>query len=119
MKSVEFCYWLQGYFELTENLTLINESQTNCIKQHLKLVAKYELEKLQANLKFTKAQSFCCDLMFELEEFNYTEISGLFLKGVKIELHNVFKHEIDHSYGNSAELDKIHGIYNTSNIVRC
>lgn len=47
MKATEFCYWLQGYFELTKlyssekDLTI---AQTECIKKHLNMVFKHEID---------------------------------------------------------------------------
>ena len=58
MKSTEFCYWLQGFFEL----------------------------QAQANPSLTATQTAI----------------------IQKHLHMVFKHEIDPSYANSAELTKIH-----------
>ncbi len=51
MTSREFCYWLQGLFELTDidlnknrdNQTLSIE-QVKCIKNHLNLVFKHEID---------------------------------------------------------------------------
>ena len=43
MKSVEFCYWLQGLFELGEVETL-SARQTELIKQHLHLVFVHEID---------------------------------------------------------------------------
>lgn len=45
MKSVEFCYWLQGFFELNEshNLTLTGH-QVEVIKNHLNLVFVHEID---------------------------------------------------------------------------
>ena len=37
MNEVNFCYWLQGFFEMTESSTL-NTHQIKMIKQHLNLV---------------------------------------------------------------------------------
>jgi hypothetical protein len=37
MNSLEFAYWLQGFFELTNQKTL-NETQVQIIKEHLNLV---------------------------------------------------------------------------------
>jgi len=37
MTSQEFCYWLQGYFEVSGNETLTPE-QVKIVKDHLKLV---------------------------------------------------------------------------------
>ena len=43
MKSRDFCYWLQGYFEIT-NPKEISEAQTDMIKRHLALVFKHEID---------------------------------------------------------------------------
>lgn len=46
MKSRDFCYWLQGYFELN-NLTTtedIPKEQVQVIKNHLAMVFKHEID---------------------------------------------------------------------------
>lgn len=43
MQSTEFCYWLQGLFELSETETL-NAKQLQMIKNHLKLVFLYDID---------------------------------------------------------------------------
>lgn len=43
MKSVEFCYWLQGLFEVAEPETL-NAKQTDLIKRHLNMVFVHEID---------------------------------------------------------------------------
>lgn len=43
MKSVEFCYWLQGLFEISD-IKELNEKQVNIIKKHLNLVFKHEID---------------------------------------------------------------------------
>jgi hypothetical protein len=43
MKSVEFCYWLQGLFEVAEPQTL-NEKQVDLIKRHLNMVFVHEID---------------------------------------------------------------------------
>lgn len=37
MQELNFCYWLQGYFELTDSKEL-DSNQVDIIKDHLKLV---------------------------------------------------------------------------------
>ena len=44
MKSTEFCYWLQGLFELSDVKNL-DEKQTSLIKKHLDLVFFHEIDK--------------------------------------------------------------------------
>lgn len=43
MKATEFCYWLQGLFELSDSKTLTEEQVTK-IKNHLKLVFLYDID---------------------------------------------------------------------------
>ena len=43
MTSRDFCYWLQGLFELGDVATL-NENQTTLIKRHLSLVFVHEID---------------------------------------------------------------------------
>lgn len=43
MTSRDFCYWLQGLFELSDPETL-NKKQTNLVKKHLALVFKHEID---------------------------------------------------------------------------
>lgn len=43
MKSVEFCYWLQGLFELGNPQSLSAE-QTELVKRHLAMVFKHEID---------------------------------------------------------------------------
>lgn len=43
MKAVEFCYWLQGNFEVA-NVKSFDEAQTDQIRKHLALVFKHEID---------------------------------------------------------------------------
>lgn len=52
MTSRDFCYWLQGYFEIHGNRPVqepqstynLNESQVEMIKNHLSMVFKHEID---------------------------------------------------------------------------
>lgn len=57
MTSRDFCYWLQGYFELQENAPIpigtvvssnaflqLDAKQVDCVKRHLALVFKHEID---------------------------------------------------------------------------
>lgn len=49
MKSVEFCYWLQGYFEINgkqagRRAGSLSAKQVENIKKHLALVFKHEID---------------------------------------------------------------------------
>lgn len=43
MTSRDFCYWLQGFYEITGTDT-ISESQSKMIRRHLNLVFKHEID---------------------------------------------------------------------------
>jgi pentose-5-phosphate-3-epimerase len=43
MTSRDFCYWLQGYFELT-NPTELNFNQIETIRKHLDMVFIHEID---------------------------------------------------------------------------
>jgi len=43
MKSTEFCYWLQGFFELSDSKEL-SPKQVESIKNHLNLVFLHEID---------------------------------------------------------------------------
>lgn len=43
MTSRDFCYWLQGFYEIS-NPTTIGEKETDMIKRHLALVFIHEID---------------------------------------------------------------------------
>ena len=43
MTSRDFCFWLQGLFELGE-VSMLNEKQTDLIKRHLAMVFIHEID---------------------------------------------------------------------------
>lgn len=43
MKSTEFCYWLQGFFELSNDVTMTPD-QVRMVRNHLNLVFKHEID---------------------------------------------------------------------------
>lgn len=51
MQSRDFCFWLQGFFEMTQdtadNLSL-NSTQVKLIKEHLDLVFRHDTEPVQS-----------------------------------------------------------------------
>ncbi len=44
MTSREYCYWLQGFFELNVNDCVLTKGQIDCIRKHLALVFKHEID---------------------------------------------------------------------------
>lgn len=43
MNSRDFCQWLKGFLDLTDQKEITKE-QVECIKRHLALVFKYEID---------------------------------------------------------------------------
>ena len=46
MNTIDFCYWLQGYFEISGKKE-ISPEQVEIIKNHLNLVFKHEIDPLR------------------------------------------------------------------------
>ena len=46
MNSIDFCFWLQGYFEISNSKSLSDE-QVEVIKNHLALTFKHEIDPLR------------------------------------------------------------------------
>lgn len=46
MNSIDFCFWLQGYFEVS-GAESIDKDRTEIIKNHLNLVFKHEIDPLR------------------------------------------------------------------------
>ena len=46
MNTIDFCFWLQGHFELNPNNQLTTK-QVKVIKNHLYLVFKHEIDPLR------------------------------------------------------------------------
>jgi hypothetical protein len=44
MTSRDFCFWLQGFFELNPGGTGMSAAQANLVKRHLALVFKHEID---------------------------------------------------------------------------
>jgi quinol-cytochrome oxidoreductase complex cytochrome b subunit len=48
MTSNDFCNWLKGYLDLTEN-TAMTSKQLEMVKRHLAMVFKYEIDPSYGN----------------------------------------------------------------------
>lgn len=44
MKSVEFCYWLQGFFEISNLSGPMTPEQVDIVKKHLNMVFIHEID---------------------------------------------------------------------------
>ena len=51
MKASEFCYWLQGYFEVSGSVA-IDSQQAAVIQRHLSLVFKHDLDPKQGTPEY-------------------------------------------------------------------
>lgn len=83
MKSIEFCYWLQGLFELAEPIELTTK-QTYLIKEHLKLVFEHDKQPML----------FCSFLNGYLTVCNPTEIPKKETALIIKQLNLVFDHVV-------------------------
>ena len=100
MKATEFCYWLQGLFELADPLTL-NEQQIGCITKHLALTEALRHDNSPALvLQFTKW------LRASLDWFDGSVPDQV--AKVRTKLAECFAHEIDKQYGPDEHLNAIH-----------
>ena len=46
MNTIDFCFWLQGYFEIS-GTSEISEDKAKIIQNHLSLVFKHEIDPLR------------------------------------------------------------------------
>ena len=83
MKSIEFCYWLQGLFELQE-IEELNKKQTTQVKKHLEMVFAHEKE----------PNNFCVFLngYFKIQQPKTIETEQLGV--IKQYLNNIFEHVV-------------------------
>lgn len=103
MNYENFCFWVQGYFELSKNET-IDQNQLEMIINHLNLAK--EVEK-------NKPHSFITWLVGFLDEANLETIGLRHEQVIAIrnKLNDCFQHEIDPKYnklGDKNKLDNLH-----------
>lgn len=56
MKSRDFCYWLQGYFEIGQfDEATLSLSQVKVIRNHLAMVFKHEIDPSNGDRKHNDA----------------------------------------------------------------
>lgn len=100
MTAREFCYWLQGWFELGGGVTgSFGSEQVRMIRAHIDLVKTVDAK--HSNL-------FVAWLDMRLRGANELDVGGT--AEVQRLLGAQFKHEIDPSYGgNQQSLTAVHG----------
>ena len=111
MKAFEFCYWLQGCFELNPILDALSPTQTKIVSNHLALVAQRE-----GLSGVGESAQFCQWLHGFIEARELlapdTPLDGRQLALLKSKLSDAFRLDIDPSYAkarNPAERDHILG----------
>lgn len=54
MKATEFCYWLQGYFELHAEIGAegLSKRQVELIQNHLSLVFKHDIDPKAGSVEY-------------------------------------------------------------------
>lgn len=100
MKATEFCYWLQGAFELA-SIGMFDELQLACIQKHLELVRA-----LAQDDQPRQAVDFCDWLRIGADFIKRGDAEQA--KVVRDRLASVFEHAIDPGYANQDQLNTIH-----------
>lgn len=114
MTSRDFCYWLQGFFEITnvtDGTQVIQRDQVEMIKKHLNLVFKHEIDPSMGNQEHQNElnQIHNKPTLIELGKKHNFEV----LENVNIALHGTCPGE-GYSY------NSLHGWYKESEgIPRC
>jgi hypothetical protein len=98
MKSSEFAYWLQGWFELQEP-HYAGATQTALMRAHLALVFACD----------PTPSGFCCWLRNWFHHENPPVLGDESITAIRDELQKEFIHVIDPSYPNQDVLNAIHG----------
>lgn len=100
MTTVEFCYWLQGLFELAQPRVL-SAAQVECIKRHLALS-----EAVKGDDSPRQVKEFCAWLKTSIEWLNPSDPEHV--QKVQFKLDQCFAHVIDKMYGEDGKLNAIH-----------
>lgn len=102
MTNQNFCYWLQGFFELQPLTTELTPTQWSCIQKHLQLAKTYD----QSNNSFVSYIEAFIDLLDGKHPTQNNVIS------LKKKLNSTFKHEIDPTQGDIKMQQKLNSIHN-------
>ncbi len=60
MNAQDFCFWLQGHFELVENQDHLSIKQVQVIKAHLNLVFEQQTQVDHGQITNTSPATFIC-----------------------------------------------------------
>ena len=104
MESIQFCYWLQGSFELNDNKSL-TAHQVELIDKHLAMVFTYEKE-IKINFVIWLRG------VMDAEGPVIGPMTTIKTTMIREKLNGVFEHVIDPTYGDKAMQDKLNEIHN-------
>lgn len=109
MKAEHFCFWLQGYFEISGSSLALTTHQTGLVLAHLELVFAHDKQ------RGTLAFEFCAHLKghFTLNP-DMLDLSAEQVVLMRKSLGNVFKHEIDPAMGDLKHQTKLNAIHHPS-----
>ena len=99
MRAVEFCYWLQGAFELAQ--IPLTVEQIACVQKHLALV-----EATPQTGQPKQATDFCSWLRGGLDFIAPCDAQQV--QAIRTKLNDCFEHAIDGMYPNQDKLNAIH-----------
>lgn len=115
MTPRDFCYWLQGYFEISDSRYFKNDRQVLCLRKHLEMCIKYMEMNQEARDQNPRAAEFVSTTNQVLSYTNWERDSiNALLDKVSTRLNSVFKHEIDMSMGDDGVQHELNIIHNTS-----
>ena len=100
MTSVEFCYWLQGFFELDQPRVLTVQ-HVECIKRHVSLTEEVKHDDSPRQVKEFRAW-----LKTSLEWMDPSDPHHV--QKVQSKLDQCFAHVIDKLYGEDGKLNAVH-----------
>lgn len=105
MTNFQFCYWLQGYFEISKTKTLDKNKILLIAKWQQKISEPFGIftEWLQEVLQFLKKQNY------------RKEWLDLYLPAIENNLNSIFFHEIDNSYTTTLSHEELLRIHNGTN----
>jgi hypothetical protein len=113
MKSIEFMYWLQGYFEVCESIE-INQRQYQVIKNHLNMVKIVDGKEMWP---------FCHWLEGVMDIINTPEPSKEQTLIIKNKLNGIFEHVVENKMNENVFPQKSSGMQlnpsETSELIRC
>lgn len=105
MYNHEFCYWLQGHFELREDSNALTKDQCECIQKHINLVKEVEGDNTGPFITWLEGTLSVIDTTEFVED---KEVVGVILASttelVRGKLNECFEHVIDKKYSDDPKV---------------